>query len=252
MTDYILQTEHIYKYFSGKRGKFSALEDINIALSKGECLGIVGESGSGKSTLARIVCCLEEPSEGKLFLENNDITNLTAKEQRKIYQKIQMVFQNPTDSFDPRCTLHAGISEGLKNLGRTQKEILPKIETLMDKCGLPAELGKRYPYEVSGGQCQRAALVRALAMEPEILVCDEITSNLDVSVQKQLMEFLQELKKTDKMSFLFICHDLALVQQFCDRVVIMQKGKIVEAGSTEKIISMPETEYTKLLMDAAF
>ena len=161
-----------------------------------------------------------------------------------------MVFQMPMESFDPRCTLGDGIGECLRNMGISRTETRRKVEELLERCGLEKEYADRYPHQVSGGQCQRAAIARALAVNPSILICDEATSALDVTVQKQIMELLQKLKKENQLSFLFICHDLALVQLFCDRVIVMHDGHVEEEGTPEEIIENPKTEYTKRLIES--
>ena len=167
-----------------------------------------------------------------------------------IYQDMQMVFQMPMESFDPRCTLGDGIGESLRNMGITRAETRKRVENLLERCGLDKEYADRYPHQVSGGQCQRAAIARALAVSPEILICDEATSALDVTVQKQILELLIELKQKENLSFLLICHDLALVQKFCDRVLVLYHGKTVECGTPDEIINHPKMEYTKKLIDS--
>lgn len=161
-----------------------------------------------------------------------------------------MVFQDPVSSFDPRRTLGEGIGESLRNAGVPRKEAEKRVRQLLEQCGLPEEFSKRYPHEVSGGQCQRAAIARALAIEPQILICDEATSALDVAVQKQIMELLDLLRKEKHLTILFICHNLALVQSFCDRILVMKQGKMVEEGTPEEVIWHPNHPYTKLLVDS--
>lgn len=156
----------------------------------------------------------------------------------------------PGESFDPRRTLGDGIGESLRNMGIDRKNTRKKVEELLITCGLTPEFADRYPHEVSGGQCQRAAIARALAVEPKLLICDEATSALDVTVQKQVLELLLELKQKQNLSFIFICHDLALVQAFCDQVLVMYQGEIVEEGTPDEIIESPKTEYTKILVDS--
>ena len=224
------------------------MDDVSFNLKQGECLGIVGESGSGKSTIAKMLTRLEDVSRGQIFLGDQEITKAKGKALRSIYQDIQMVFQNPAESFDPRCTLGDGIGESLRNMGISKKETRNRVEKLLLSCGLTPEYADRYPHQVSGGECQRAAIARALAVEPRVLICDEATSALDVTVQKQIMELLQKLKKENQLSFLFICHDLALVQLFCDRVIVMHDGHVEEEGTPEEIIEHPKTEYTEQLI----
>lgn len=250
MAEIILKAEHLKKAFISGKEMMTAVDDISFELTEGESLGIVGESGSGKSTLARLLTRLEYVTEGHIYLKGRDITRVKGKELLQIYQEMQMVFQMPAESFDPRRTLGDGIGESLSNMGIKQKETGKKVEKLMKKCGLDPEFARRYPYQVSGGQCQRAAIARALAVDPSILICDEATSALDVTVQKQILELLLQLKKQEQLSFLFISHDLALVQAFCDRVLVMYQGKMVEYGTPDQIINHPQEEYTKRLIDS--
>lgn len=244
----ILEVHHLKKSFTTGKKSFTAVEDISFSLKTGEVLGIVGESGSGKSTVAKMITHLTEPTAGEIFLMEKNITHARGKNLREIYREMQMVFQTPAESFDPRCTLGDGIGESLRNMGISKKETRNRVEKLLLTCGLTPEYADRYPHQVSGGECQRAAIARALAVEPKILICDEATSALDVTVQKQIMELLQKLKKENQLSFLFICHDLALVQLFCDRVIVMHDGHVEEEGTPEEIIEHPKTEYTEQLI----
>lgn len=248
MAEIILQVKNLKKTFiSGKR-RIEAVDDVSFNLKRGECLGIVGESGSGKSTIAKMITHLEPVTGGQIFLKGNDITHASGRELRENYRTMQMVFQMPTESFDPRRTLGDGIGESLQNMGINRKETRNKVENLLESCGLDRTFADRYPHQVSGGQCQRAAIARALAVSPEILICDEATSALDVTVQKQIMELLIELKQQQNLSFLFICHDLALVQAFCDKVLVLHNGKTVEQGIPDEIINHPQKEYTRNLI----
>ena len=228
----------------------TAVDDVSFELRQGECLGIVGESGSGKSTIVKMITHLQSITEGNVILKGKDITNVKGKELREVYKDIQMVFQMPMESFDPRCTLGDGIGESLRNMGLSRKETRERVEKLLERCGLDKEYAERYPHQVSGGQCQRAAIARALAVEPSVLICDEATSALDVTVQKQILELLMELKQKENFSFLLICHDLALVQTFCDRVLVLYHGETVESGTPDEIINHPKMDYTKKLIDS--
>ena len=250
MAEIILKADHLKKIFVSGKKSTTAVDDVSFELARGECLGIVGESGSGKSTIARMLTHLESITEGQIFLKGKDITHIRGKALREIYQDMQMVFQMPMESFDPRCTLGDGIGESLRNMGITRAETRKRVENLLERCGLDKEYADRYPHQVSGGQCQRAAIARALAVSPEILICDEATSALDVTVQKQILELLIELKQKENLSFLLICHDLALVQEFCDRVLVLYHGKTVECGTPDEIINHPKMEYTKKLIDS--
>ena len=249
----LLEAEHLTKIFLQKgKEPFQAVSDVSFTLASGETLGIVGESGSGKSTLAKMLTRLSDINSGTLKFEGKNITKLKPKELKHIYGKIQMVFQNPTGSFDPRKTLEDGIGESLRNRGMKKAEIEKRVGELLEQCGLDRAFAKLYPHEVSGGQCQRAAIARALAVQPQILICDEATSALDVTIQKQIMELLVELKEKHGLSFIFICHNLALVQMFCDKVLVLSEGKVVESGTPDDIINHPKDPYTRMLVEAVF
>ena len=250
MDDVILEAQHLKKVFISGKKSMTAVDDVSFELRQGECLGIVGESGSGKSTIVKMITHLQSITEGNVILKGKDITNVKGKELREVYKDIQMVFQMPMESFDPRRTLGDGIGESLRNMGLSRKETRERVEKLLERCGLDKEYAERYPHQVSGGQCQRAAIARALAVEPSILICDEATSALDVTVQKQILELLMELKQKENFSFLLICHDLALVQAFCDRVLVLYHGETVESGTPDEIINHPKMDYTKKLIDS--
>ena len=247
----ILKVEALTKTFSGQR-EIAAVNGISFELFPGECLAIIGESGSGKTTAVNMISRLTDVTAGSIFLEGQEITHRKGKQLREVYRQMQMVFQTPTDSFDPRRTMGDGIGESLRNAGLTRKETQKRVEALLEKCGLPGEFANRYPHQVSGGQCQRAAIARALAIEPKLLICDEATSALDVTVQKEIISLLNELRKQrgKNLSILFICHDISLVQQFCDRVLVMYRGEIVEEGTPDAVIRAPKNDYTKRLIDS--
>lgn len=250
MDDVILEAQHLKKVFISGKKSMTAVDDVIFELRQGECLGIVGESGSGKSTIVKMITHLQSITEGNVILKGKDITNVKGKELREVYKDIQMVFQMPMESFDPRCTLGDGIGESLRNMGLSRKETRERVEKLLERCGLDKEYADRYPHQVSVGQCQRAAIARALAVEPSVLICDEATSALDVTVQKQILKLLMELKQKENFSFLLICHDLALVQAFCDRVLVLYHGETVESGTPDEIINHPKMDYTKKLIDS--
>ena len=247
----ILRVQNLTKTFTRSgQSNLTAVNGISFDLLPGECLGIIGESGSGKTTAVNLITRLLDATEGRIFLDGEDITLKTGKSLRMIYRKMQMVFQTPTDSFDPRRTLGDGIGESLRNMGISRDETRKRVGNLLEKCGLDKEYADRYPHQVSGGQCQRAAIARALAVNPSILICDEATSALDVTVQKQILELLIELKKKENLSFILICHDLALVQAFCDRVLVLYHGKTVESGTLDETIDHPKMDYTRKLIDS--
>ncbi len=249
----VLEVNNLTKTFKGKdKQKFTAVSNIDFCLYEGECLGIIGESGSGKSTTVNMITRLIDPTDGTITIDGEDITHIKGKALRSIYKKLQMVFQSPIESFDPRCTLGDGIAESLKNNGFSKKEAAAAVEKVLEKCGLDGSFAGRFPHEVSGGQCQRAAIARALAIDPTLLICDEATSALDVTIQKEIIDLLRSLRESHskKLSILFICHDLALVQDFCDRVLVMHDGEIVEQGKPDEIIMHPQNDYTKRLIES--
>lgn len=247
----ILEVIDITKTFKrpGQTG-FTAVDKVSFNLYPGETVGLVGESGSGKSTVAKAVTRLIDLTCGRILLSKKDISLIKGRELRCAYRDIQMVFQSPANSFDPRRTLGYGVGESLRNSGLSGQETKDRIKTLLHQCGLSAEYADRYPHEVSGGQCQRAAIARALAIRPKILICDEATSSLDVTVQAQIIALLKQLQELHDMAYLFICHNLALVQLFCDRVLVMNEGRIVEEGTPDEVIINPQSDYTKQLIDA--
>ena len=249
----ILQVNHLKKVFHQREKRdVAAVNDVSFCLYPGEILGIVGESGSGKSTVARLITRLEDMTDGQIILDGQDISHSKGAARKGIYEKIQMVFQNPVGSFDPRRTLGDGIGESLKNKRVSKAEIRAKVDELLEQCGLEPEYMDRYPHQVSGGQCQRAAIARALAVDPKVIICDEATSALDVTVQKRVIDLLQNLQENKNLSYVFICHNLALVQQFCDRVIVMKDGRVVEEGIPDEVIQNPKEEYTKMLVESVF
>lgn len=246
--DKVLEVEKLNHVFNkGKKTEVYALHNVSFDLYKGECLGIIGESGSGKSTTARIVARLIPYTSGNVVLQGENMNNIPRKE---LYKKIQMIFQTPVESFNPRIKIGDSVAESLRNAGYSKSEAKKRVENLLEECGLKKEFYNRYPHEISGGQCQRAAIARALAIKPKILICDEATSALDVTVQKEIINLLNNIRKNrgDDISILFISHDIALVQQFCNRVVVMNKGEIVEMGETNEVITNPKNNYTKKLI----
>lgn len=249
MSEIILRAENLKKSFAENGGSFAAVDGVSFELNKGEALGIAGGSGSGKSTLVRMLMHITESDSGSIFLDERDITHLRkGKELKELFCRVQMVFQMPKESFDPRLTVGDGICEGVINLGMSRKEALSRAEEVLCRCGLGADFLKRYPHQLSGGQNQRAAIARALMMKPEIMILDEATSALDVTSQKQILELLLKLKKDGGISFIMISHDLALIKDFCDRVMIMHDGRCIECGAINDVIYTPKEEYTKELI----
>lgn len=248
----VLEVKNLEKQFSKGKKRIRAVDDVSFEVRPGECLGLVGESGSGKSTIAKMITYLERPDKGKIFLDGKKITGLTGRQQRAVFKDIQMVFQTPMDSFNPRLKLGEGIMEGMINQGMKRREAGKKALEYLKICGLSEEYASRYPHQVSGGECQRASIARAIAVKPKLLICDEATSALDVTVQAQIVVLMKRLKSEQETAYLMICHDLALVQQVCDRVLVMYQGKIVETGTPDEIIMNPKEDYTKQLIESVF
>ena len=251
MPEPVLEVTNLSKRFERKgHAPVTAVDDVSFAVMPGECVGLVGGSGCGKSTIAQMVTRLVEPTSGRIVLNGHDVAALKGRALRGMAHEVQMVFQNPASSFDPRRTLGDGITESLLNLGMGKKEARALMADLLLRCGLPESFGDRYPREVSGGQCQRAAIARALAPKPPLIILDEATSALDVTIQAQIIELLRDVRSEFNTAYLFICHDLALVQGFCDRVYVMQSGRIVEEGTAVQVTTAPQHAYTRQLLDA--
>ena len=246
----LLEVRQVSRRFYKGRTLFTAVSRVSFSLMPGEVLGIVGESGSGKTTLIKMVTRLLDADEGEILLEGEDITRASGRSLRQARRKMQLVFQTPQDSFDPRQTLGRGILEGMVNNGVPRREAEARLPELLQQCGLAPEYARRYPHQVSGGECQRAAIARAVAVEPKLLICDEATSALDVTVQAQVMALLERLCREKNMAVLFICHDLALVQQFCSRVLVLRSGQVVEEGTPDQVILHPQSPYTRELVEA--
>ena len=248
MTTPTLQVQDLKKIFTRDgQSDFLAVDGVSFDISAGECVGLIGESGSGKSTVANMIARLLDPTEGRILLDGEDVTDAEA---RKIFRTVQMIFQSPQESFDPRRTLGDSIGESLLNVGRPRAEVRGEVGRLLEAVGLSTDFAERYPHEVSGGQCQRAAIARAVAIEPKLLICDEATSALDVTVQAEIVALLSRLMRERGMACLFICHDIALAQNFCDRLLVMYRGKIVEEGTPDEVIQAPKQEYTKMLIES--
>ena len=245
----ILKVSSIKKTFLKDGESNTVINDVSFTVKKGQCVGIVGESGCGKSTTARIILGLLNFDEGEIILSENKLSPQNRIRLKEIQGKIQMVFQMPTESFNPRIKLGKSIKEAMrKTLTSEEKEV--KLKKLFEECQLSYDLADRYPKEVSGGQCQRAAIARALASDPQLLICDEATSALDVTVQYKIMNLLKNIQRNRNMAILFICHDIALVQQFCDYVLVMDKGKIIEEGIPNEVILNPSQMFTQKLISS--
>lgn len=246
-----LNKRYVTHTFTGGRRVVDAASDVSIEIRKGETLGIVGESGSGKSTVARCVARLIDISEGRIYLTGTEIAKMPASQLRDLRRKVQIVFQDPYRSLNPRRTVGDSVIEGPMNYGTSRAEATARARDLMALVQLDPDVLDRYPHQFSGGQRQRICIARALAMEPELLIADEAVSALDVSVQAQVLALLEQIRERLHLAMLFITHDLRVAAQVCDQVAVMSKGKIVEYGRATDVFRNPQHAYTKALFDAA-
>ena len=239
-------------FFNTKLGDVKAVENINFEIPEGEILGLVGESRSGKTTLGRSIIRLIEPSEGEIFYNNKNIINFNDKEMRALRKEFQIIFQDPFASLDPRKKIFDIIAQGLKIHTKMNKsEINKKVTTIIKEVGLQEEHLSRYPHEFSGGQRQRIGIARALVLNPKFIIADEPVSALDVTIQAQILNLILELKEKYSLTILFISHDLSVINQIADRVMVMYLGHIVEVASTKNLFSNPRHPYTKSLIETA-
>jgi len=234
-------------FLAKKRSLLSAVEDVDLAIFRGETLGLVGESGSGKSTVARLLLRLEEPTRGEVRYEGRSINALPSRELRRLRRKIQIVFQDPFSSMNPRHSVGQIVGEGIQTKGPERSE---RVAEILDLVGLPRAVVDRYPHEFSGGQRQRIAIARALAVDPEFLVLDEPVSALDVSIQSKILNLLHDLKKRLSLTYLFISHDLSVVKHISDRVAVMYLGHLMELAPKRKLFANPLHPYTQTLLSA--
>lgn len=249
MDDVILECRNIEKVYPKNNHVHRACDNVSFKLHKGECLGIVGESGSGKSTIAKLLMKLENLDEGQIIFQGNDVSHIKGKKLKEYFRDVQMVFQDSYGSFNPKMTIGSSLLEYICNLCFASKSERKDIAIkLLKEVGLSEEHFYRYPSELSGGQCQRAAIARALSVHPKVIIFDEATSALDVSVQAVIIELLNKMKKERDLSYIFICHDLALVSSFCDRTAVIKNGKLVEINNTYDVINNSKDEYTKELL----
>ena len=252
-SEHIITVEHLTKEFKLPRKKemFKAVDDVSFSVKRGTTLAIVGESGSGKSTVANMVLRLLEPTSGKVFYEGKNISDFGKAELLDFRRHVQPVFQNPYGSLDPMYSIYRSIEEPLRihHIG-DKKSRAKRVRELLDMVELPESVMTRYPNELSGGQRQRIAIARAMALDPDVIICDEAVSALDVLVQDQVLHLLNDLQAERGLSYLFITHDLAVVRQIADEVVVMQHGKLVEHATTDEVFDHPQQQYTRDLLDA--
>jgi ABC-type glutathione transport system ATPase component len=238
-------------FLNTKSFTVNALDDVSFSVKKGQCLAIVGESGSGKSTLAKTIMKLLSPDSGEINFMKQNIVNLSSDETRVFRKKIQMIFQDPFSSLNPKFTIRQILSEPLEiHMMGDKDEIESKVIEHIKLVGLSEDDLSRYPHQFSGGQRQRICIARALIIKPEVIVCDEPVSALDVSIQAQILELLKKLQKKFQLTYLFITHDLRVVKYIADEVIVLQNGKLVEKGSVTQLFNKPSTDYTKALIEA--
>jgi oligopeptide/dipeptide ABC transporter ATP-binding protein len=252
----LVEVEHLTKHFLVKQGVFArgkgvvhAVEDVSLVVNRGETLGIVGESGCGKSTTARLMLRLLDPTEGVIRFEGRDITKLTQRSLRPLRREMQMIFQDPYSSLNPRKTIGQIVGAPFA-IHKTEKDVRARVGELLSRVGLSPEHYNRYPHEFSGGQRQRIGVARALALQPKLIVCDEPVSALDVSIQAQILNLLRALQSEFSLTYVFISHDLSVVRQISDRIAVMYLGRVVETGPADEIYDHPKHPYTAALLSA--
>lgn len=252
MTEPLLRIDDLVVEYPGAGGVFRALDSVSLSVDKGTCLAVVGESGCGKSTLAKSIVRLLRPTSGRICVEGVDIAGLSDRKLKPYRSRIQMVFQDPYGSLDPHLSAVDTVAEPLRLRGvRSKKERESRAAALIDRVGLPTTALHRRPAEFSGGQRQRIGIARALASEPELLVCDEATSALDVSVQAQVLDLLREIRHDTGLTYVFISHNLGVVREISDTIVVMKAGSVVESGRTAEVLANPTQPYTAALRAAA-
>ena len=252
MAENILEVKHLKKYFKTARGTLHAVDDVSFTIEKGKTLGIVGESGCGKSTTGRAILRLLEPTDGQVIFNGQDITALSSSKMRQMRRDMQIIFQDPFSSLDPKKTVSQTIAEPIieNKILKDKKAIDARVRELMATVGLAERLVNAYPHELDGGRRQRIGIARALAMEPKFIVCDEPVSALGVSIQAQILNLLQELKEQMGLTFIFITHDLSVVNHFADEIAVMYLGQLIEKAPTEELFDHPVHPYTRALLSA--
>ena len=248
----ILEIRNLKKYYPTSAGVVHAVDDVSFTLDEGQTLGVVGESGCGKSTLGNTIIRLTEPTDGQIFFEGKEIVHLTKKEFKQLRMRMQMIFQDPFASLDPRMSVSALIAEPLKifRMYDSKKQENEKVDELMETVGLAKRLANTYPHELDGGRRQRIGIARALALDPRFIVCDEPVSALDVSIQAQILNLLMELQKKNNLTYMFITHDLSVVKHISDEIAVMYLGEIVEKCSSKELFRETLHPYTQALLSA--
>ena len=252
MADNILEVRNLKKYFNTPRGMLHAVDDVSFTIGYGKTLGVVGESGCGKSTTGRSILRLVEPTSGEVIFEGKDITKLSKREMKAMRKDMQIIFQDPFSSLDPRNTINQTLTETItaNKILTNKAEVEDRVLELMETVGLAERLINTYPHELDGGRRQRIGIARALAMNPKFIVCDEPVSALDVSIQAQILNLLDELQDKLNLSYIFITHDLAVVNHFADEIAVMYLGQVVEKAPTEELFNHTLHPYTQALLSA--
>lgn len=249
--DTLLEVKNLKKYFPTPGGMLHAVDDVSFVIERGTTLGVVGESGCGKSTLGRTILRLLEPTDGSIIFEGKDITHVDRKALRALREDMQIVFQDPFSSLNPRMNVWQAIADPLKNTRRfSKKEINKKVDEMMELVGLPKRLTYVYPHELDGGRRQRIVVARAMALNPKFVVCDEPVSALDVSIQAQILNLLMDLQEQLKLTYIFISHDLSVVKHISKNISVMYLGQIVEQCESRELFKNPMHPYTKALLSA--
>lgn len=250
--EYLLEVKGLKKYFKAGKNTLKAVDDVSFYIRKGETLGVVGESGCGKTTCGRTVLGLYDRTEGAVLYRGEDVHQMKGKARQSFTKHAQIIFQDPYASLDPKMRIYDIVAEGIRahNLLKSKKEIRERVEELLVTVGLDKQYGERFVHEFSGGQRQRIGIARALAVEPEFIVCDEPISALDVSVQAQIVNLLGRLQKEKGLTYMFIAHDLSMVKYISDRVMVMYLGKVVEITASNQLYANPMHPYTKALLSA--
>ncbi len=246
----LIEVKNVKKYFNVPAGKNHAVDDVSFTIEKGETLGVVGESGCGKSTLGRTIIRLQEATDGQVLLHGEDVTHVQGKKLRAVREKCQIIFQDPYSSLNPRMSINKTILEPLKHGGLSRGEQHEKAEHLMELVGIDKRLRESYPHELDGGRRQRVGIARALALDPEFIVCDEPVSALDVSIQAQVLNLLMDLQDQMGMAYMFVTHDLSVVKHISDHIAVMYLGQLVEKCTTKELFSNTLHPYTKALLSA--
>ena len=251
MSTPVIEVKNLKKYFTTAHGMLHAVDDVTLTIEKGKTLGVVGESGCGKSTLGRTIIHLLEKTEGEIYLHGEDISNIKGKELKKAREKMQIIFQDPYSSIDPRMTVEQIVAEPLKVSGRYKKNEIEQVTTeLMELVGIDERLRVAYPHELDGGRRQRVGIARALALNPDFVVCDEPVSALDVSIQAQVLNLLKRLQQQRGLAYMFVTHNLSVVRHISDDICVMYLGQVVELCPSKELFAHPLHPYTKALLSA--